>query len=446
MATRKLLAAPLAVGVALALSGCIAVKEQSAAQRAPGVIKLHATVCAVDQDGQVQPDPPVSYHGCKPGVNTAEGSTTDEQAGLAGDGQLLVGFRVPAGSEGPANFLSDNSDVSFAKSPSYTAKLQEKHPAGAGQKWVGYISTLKHYEPTATSARELGFGAEFTLPQPGGGATFAGPYRWRVVVDMRFATPATAGQPVTCPACVRSPKVARIPINLSAPVSDFAIAPGAAPQAPAGRTTQLPFELRYAGEGTLGALPFAFGASTDIPGATAAPSTPSAGPARNSTTPVGVNLTVPAGTRPGAYRVTLGASTGSPAVARSATTTVVVPPPPPPPPRPIGVRVLTGWQVRGKLTKVVRMRVVEAKGATVKISCKGGRKRGCPFTSKRLAGSTINVAKRFKKRLRSSAKIEVRATKAGTIGKVVTYTMRTRKVPKALTRCLPPGAKSPKRC
>jgi hypothetical protein len=107
--------------------------------------------------------------------------------------------------------------------------------------------------------------------------------------------------------------------------------------------------------------------------------------------------------------------------------------------------VENNFQTQGALTKVIRLRVRDVpRGGSVQALCTG---RGCPFRSKRFDGTRVNVGKAFKRRLRAGAKIEVRITAPGAIGKVVRYEMRRGKVPKTTRLCLPLGASRPRaRC
>ena len=96
-------------------------------------------------------------------------------------------------------------------------------------------------------------------------------------------------------------------------------------------------------------------------------------------------------------------------------------------------------------------------GATVTIRCtpKGKTrkaKRSCAFkkTAKAFKAATrrSDFAKSFKKReMIPGTKIEVRVTKPGSIGKVVTYTVqKTRRVPPGKVQCLALGVTKPAAC
>jgi hypothetical protein len=88
-------------------------------------------------------------------------------------------------------------------------------------------------------------------------------------------------------------------------------------------------------------------------------------------------------------------------------------------------------------------------GASIDLRCSG---RGCPFSRRTHKvggnGKPVNLTRLFRNaRLRVGAKIEVRITASGRIGKVVRFTMRSSKLPTRKELCLPPGSKRPRsRC
>ena len=178
-----------AVLAAACLAGCVSIKSQTAVQRAPGVVELRGVVCATDYDRSRSP-------ACQRS-NIAERDNATGEAELTGLGQLLVGFRVPAGTTAPASFPSDTQDVNFTASPSYTAALEALFPTDPAEGWAGYISTAKRFDPGEPADRVTGFRPEFVLPpQPGG---FEGPFQWRLVAGFReLASADQAGNPVEC--------------------------------------------------------------------------------------------------------------------------------------------------------------------------------------------------------------------------------------------------------
>ena len=88
-------------------------------------------------------------------------------------------------------------------------------------------------------------------------------------------------------------------------------------------------------------------------------------------------------------------------------------------------------------------------GATVTITCRGN---GCPFRSCRFArnrsGRAVATKAFARKRLRIGAVVQVRITKPGAIGRVVTFSLRRKNaVPRPVAQCLPVGATRPQnRC
>ena len=321
---RQLRALGFAVGItalAIALSGCITIKTQTTSQRAPGVISLNLSVCASDDDRSV-------YDACDSAGadrNTTESHNSGE-AGFDGLGQVLVGFRVPDGTDAPASFPSATQDVFFNSSPSYTAALNSRFPAAPGSRWFGYISTPKLFDLTNASGLETSFSPEFTLPPQPGGEPFAGPFPWRAVIGLRpLNDEDDAGQPVTCGTlCFDSPVTARVATNLTAAVSDFGVLTPASTAVGQGETATVSFPIRYLDGRAKGPQNLTLTATTDLPGSTATPSATRLTVAPGSTTTVDVTVPVPAATALGSYSVSLSATTGSPEVTRSSTSTVRV--------------------------------------------------------------------------------------------------------------------------
>ena len=277
-------------------------------------------MCASDYDRSV-------HNLCHPGVVAEQ----DEVRGdaVAGLGQVLVGFRVPDGLGAPERFAVRGRAVTFERRAEYAAALRSRFPAPAGQHWEGYVSSPRNYAPAA-GPHTVAIEPEFTLPAGPGGAPFAGPLRWRMVVGFRqLEDAAGADAPADCDeetgvhACVDSPPLDAVPVDLVAPVSDLRVLAAPAATAAAGTTATLAFPVAYRDAGGLGAIGVALAAATDAPGASAAPGAPSVRLAPGDGT-LDVAVAVPAGTPPGTYGVTLSASTGTPAVTRSARGTLVV--------------------------------------------------------------------------------------------------------------------------
>ena len=96
----------------------------------------------------------------------------------------------------------------------------------------------------------------------------------------------------------------------------------------------------------------------------------------------------------------------------------------------------------------MRLRVHDAPAkAAVELRCTGKR---CPFkrrTTVADAHGAVSLTKLFKHRtLRSGSVVDVRITAPNSIGKVVRFEIRRRRVPQARTLCLAPGAAKAAKC
>jgi DNA-binding beta-propeller fold protein YncE len=113
----------------------------------------------------------------------------------------------------------------------------------------------------------------------------------------------------------------------------------------------------------------------------------------------------------------------------------------------VTAKVRPVWRKRRSHVVLRRLRVVEVPpDASVEVRCAGRR---CPFKRKRFAVrmGRVDASKAFRRgRLRAAAKLQVRITRPGAIGKVVIYAVRRKGLPKGAVRCLPPGAATPERC
>jgi hypothetical protein len=311
--------------VVLGLSGCLAIKSETASTRLPGVVTLDVSICVSNRvDGsQCIPNPvdaPLR-------ANTAEADDgQDPAAGSEGlTFQLLIGLRVPDGTVAPAEFRSTHGEV-FTKSPSYTTDLSTDRAAPAGFHWEGYISSsvmLQPGEPVTVLNPEL------TLPAGPNGAPFAGPFQWRALVGARLV--GNADDPVTCGAmgddCYESPPAGDLFGQLSQPVSDFRVLPGAGATAAPGQTATVAFPVRYVDGAGFGAQTLHLSATSGLPGSPAVtPAAPTLSIAAGATPTASVSVTVPAGTAPGSYPVTLTAADGAtdPVVRTGAATVTVV--------------------------------------------------------------------------------------------------------------------------
>jgi hypothetical protein len=487
-------AAPLVL-VAFSLTGCLSIKSQGASQRAPGVVTLGGVVCGSDYNQS-------SYSGCDDsnvaetdnrahqGCDADHGAGDPVSCGLEGDGQLLVGFRVPLGFDAPEAFTTDARDLHFETSASYTQQLQKHFPAPSDEHWVGYISDVRTFATGKAAEEPTGIHAEFSLPQRDG-QPFAGPFRWRWVVGFRNVTKAQAGDPVECDGlsagiCFDAPAQERIPTELPPEnVSDFAVASPAAATVPQTRTATLSFPVRFTDARNLGAQDLTLSASTTVPGTAARAGTASVHAAPNTTTVVDVSVPVPLGTPPGPYTVTLTAQTGSPAVSRQGTATLVVAPPPdgdgdgisdPSDRCPATARgafdadrdgcvgpyaritaIPTGtWTVSDAGVRIGSMRIPALPtGARVTVVCKACHVKQT-LTSAR---STVNLPKLSNKLLRRGESFTATITRTGFIGEQVTLTVKryghsraalVQEAKRPFTKrqaCVPVGSATPaKRC
>jgi hypothetical protein len=110
---------------------------------------------------------------------------------------------------------------------------------------------------------------------------------------------------------------------------------------------------------------------------------------------------------------------------------------------------ITNRWLFGTTTRVILLEVkgVPA-GATVRVTCKT-KAKGCPFARKRasIKRGRAKLTPLFKHRkLRPGARIDVSITAPASIGKLVRFTIRRNKIPKAQTLCIRPGAKPSPRC
>ena len=108
--------------------------------------------------------------------------------------------------------------------------------------------------------------------------------------------------------------------------------------------------------------------------------------------------------------------------------------------------------VRNRRTRFTRLTVRRVPRATrVELRCLGGTRRGCPKRLRRERASVRSGRASFTRdlrrvRLRAGARLEVRLTRAGVIGKVVRFRIRARSLPLSSTLCLPPGASRATEC
>jgi hypothetical protein len=362
------------------------------------VVTLGGVVCGSDYNRS-------SYAGCneanvaEPDNRKIQGCDADGGAGdpygcgVTGDGQVLVGFRVPIGSEGPDSFATDARDLHFERNASYTQALEKRFPAPADEHWVGYLSDVVTLVPGASAEGPTGIHADFSLPQRDG------PFRWRWVVGFRAVKRPQASSPVNCEdfsgICFDSPPEDRIATDLPAEnVSDFAVLPGTDPGE---------FLVRYTDARGLGPQDF----SLSVNEGRLSTSTLHLEP--NTTASVSVSVA------PGAYAVTLTATTG--AVSRQATETVTVAAAPAPQqitstPTATYTRTHAGLRIRS-----LRIAGLPA-GSTVALTCKP-----CHVNQTLTATSAVTLTKLKNKRLKRGQSVTVTVTHPGYVGERVTLTV-----------------------
>jgi hypothetical protein len=302
------------------LSGCVAIKEQEALQRAPGVVALRLKICVNDKDK-------TRYDQCIPPTNTAENDNGQDivlNPPLNGSAQLMVGFRIPDGTTAPPSFQNSDGRLSFAASPGYASALTAEYVPLAGFHWVGYLSTGVQLDGTNANNFLITINPEFGLNGVGG-APFTGPFRWRAVIGTRVISDAAPGSsPISCPLgnqyCFDSPTLSSTTarVNLphlatTLPVSDFSVRPPEATAAGPGEVATLTYKLtsQDAHIPAFGAPTLTLKASTTLPGGQ-----PQLGPTtiaipRNGDTTAPVSLLVPPGTPIGTYDVVLTATGNS---------------------------------------------------------------------------------------------------------------------------------------
>lgn len=130
----------------------------------------------------------------------------------------------------------------------------------------------------------------------------------------------------------------------------------------------------------------------------------------------------------------------------AAPTAPAVPAPPRARARPVLLSPFPIVRIRGRLTRtgaVVNLVSVRApKGARVAVRCRG---RGCPARVQARTARLLTF-KRLRRHLRAGAVLEIRVTRAGTIGKYTRFVIRRGKSPLRRDSCLRPDGVKPMRC
>jgi Ca2+-binding RTX toxin-like protein len=273
--------------LALAFSGCVFISSQTSTQ--------------LNDIGSVQ-------------ITTSAGGN-----GSGGEQvQLMIAYRIPTNASAPASIPTTNvttgSPFTFSESSSFSSQLQTKSAPPSGQRWVGYIS------PTISapsSHQEYTVAPQFGLQRAADGSPFQGPFNYRVIVGMRFvdgthpaSRPVTCGSPITdghtdSTTCATDPSnTSTIATNVQQQTQDLGVleAPGVQ-SVNQGNVARVKYQVAFAGDGNP-APTFDLSATTNVPDATALPSTPTLTP-DEGTVQLRVIARVPVDTPPGNYDVTL---------------------------------------------------------------------------------------------------------------------------------------------
>lgn len=336
MSSRARLAGALLASALLVLvfSGCVGISQTNSSQPASmGPVTLSVNACANGAPG------------CSADANTGSVYEGVDIGNSSVEGQLLYAVRLPEGPTPPNQLtaaLAGGGTLQFSRSPSYEAQLQALEPAPAGERWWGWLSAAFTYSESSKQA----FSIAYTVNPPTlAEGPYPSPMRWRPVVGSRGVEAGlSALRPVVCGkttedlydgynetgsavatvACIDSPDEAGARGFLGAPIIDFGIT-GTAVQAAPGSTVTATFLARRSGDPEP-ATSFSLAASTGVPGGSVAIDRNSVGLAGDSTNPVLATVTVPAGTPPGSYPVTLTATApGKPTRTGTATVTVAGP-------------------------------------------------------------------------------------------------------------------------
>lgn len=395
---RLLAACAGAAASAIGLSGCVGFLAPPAIvqENTIGNVILQVDICNGGTTSPTCPDP------------LADGLQGAEPMLM----QILLAFRIPDGSVAPGQFSSvSGPTLTFSQSTSFESQLVQYTTAIAGFHWVAYVSNEVLVTP-GVSPKGIRVQPTFTLPRGADGSPFPNAFRFRPIVGVR-GNDASSGLPATRPVvcddelvfapsfneptmCSDDPnQTATVNGLTSNPVRDLGIvATGASATVNPGATTTLTFFAKYSGSPTAAAT-FQIQATTTAPGVTVTPNVSVLAPTGNSTTPIPVVTTVPAGTPAGTYDVRLTATLANGQTRTNVgTLTVVVPDPTappappaePPPPAAPPPAVVSDPQVgstalrlrRGKVAVVLACPVSASSGCsgTVVLQAKGRSKKG----------------------------------------------------------------------
>jgi hypothetical protein len=324
--TRRALALVCALA-AVAFSGCISIKAVQLSQFNPGgTLHFLITLCATDQGAPPGNDsqPDIDHEGCNFPSNSGEPFSGMDPV----ENQLLLAVRVPAGTGAPETLTGSEPEpgkpITFTRSPSYEAELNKFLPPGAGRQWLGWISNQYDYlEGTVdvTAARQTSIPVDLTLPPGEGGGPSPSPFRFRWVAGGRGVFPPAlpATRPVDCgetvypiegsaTLCIDSPSPAIVDgADEQFNSRDFGITSPSAEGSP-GQSFVLPFILATSGILGGGGPTASLTASSNLPGLGGVPNPASVQLANDLRQRVEVPVTIPPGTPPGTYDVSVTAA------------------------------------------------------------------------------------------------------------------------------------------
>ncbi len=212
----KLAFGAVMVAATVVLSGCVVFlgPVTSSQQDVIGKLRLTFTICASGFNDGDDPDPENEDHPGCPDQGLRDSDANNDTV------QVLLGFRVPAGTGTPDTLTTDpvpsppaGGPTSFARSPSYAADLQRHLPAPRGSCGSGtsrprtYTTTVRttcrrsrRSSPPTSSCRD----PRTAGPSPG--PSGSGP--WSVSVATRRPTSCSRGRSAaaTSPSAANSPR------------------------------------------------------------------------------------------------------------------------------------------------------------------------------------------------------------------------------------------------
>lgn len=301
--SRRLILVLAATAVlAVVTSGCVGYKPGSFSVgqvNGIGPVKFHLELCSAE------------------GKTTALGCGPNDESGQA---QSILGFIVPIGSVAPATLTAVPGEgatpIHYNRNDELAAAVtSEELPPGL--ELVGYLSDV--YSEKAGDTFEWSVDAEFGLPTPADGGSFAGTFKTSGIVGWRVVDGSNPpNRPIVCTQAEPSGTILSGCTStgeyVEYGVSNLVVKPPATVSAYAGAKATLPFSLDFAS--TVSPPPtFTLAAGSTLPKAVVNLPEPSfAGGPPDPTThrsPLAtrnVKVTVPANAKPGTYDVTITAT------------------------------------------------------------------------------------------------------------------------------------------